>query len=138
MPQRLSDHFSRGRLVRNAESFAHRDPHAEDSEMATPDEMYDEAVVLKDQGNLDGAIARFNEILAVDEKHVLAHSALAVSLQKLGRTDEAIRHATRVTEIEPDDPFSFTQLSVILQRCGKIPEAETALYRAREMSGHRH
>jgi Flp pilus assembly protein TadD len=106
--------------------------------MATPDEMYDEAVALKDQGNLEGAIARFNEILAIDDKHVLAHSALAVSLQKVGRAEEAIRHATRVTEIEPDDPFSFTQLSVILQRCGKIPEAETALYRAREMSGHQH
>jgi Flp pilus assembly protein TadD len=113
-------------------------PHPEVFEMATPDEMYDEAVGLKDQGNLEGAIARFNEILALDEKHVLAHSALAVSLQKAGRTDEAIHHATRVTELEPDDPFSFTQLSVILQRCGKIPEAETALYRAREMSGHQH
>ena len=106
--------------------------------MATPDEMYDEAVALKDQGNLEGAITRFNEILALDDKHVLAHSALAVNLQKVGRTEEAIRHATRVTEIEPDDPFSFTQLSVILQRCGKIPEAETALYKAREMSGHQH
>ncbi|HET6327868.1 MAG TPA: tetratricopeptide repeat protein, partial [Planctomycetaceae bacterium] len=87
--------------------------------MATPDEMYDEAVALKDQGNLPGAIAKFDEILTIDEKHVLAHSALAVSLQKVGRAEEAIRHATRVTEIEPDDPFSFTQLSVILQRCGK-------------------
>ncbi len=98
--------------------------------MATPDEMYDEAVALKDQGNLDGAVARFNEILAIDDKHVLAHSALAVSLQKLGRAEDAIRHATRVAELEPDDPFSFTQLSVILQRCGRIPEAETALYKS--------
>jgi len=106
--------------------------------MATPDEMYDQAVALKDQGNLDAAIARFNEILAIDDKHVLAHSALAVSLQRAGHPEEAIRHAVRVTELEPDDPFSFTQLSVILQRCGKIPEAETALYKAREMSGHQH
>jgi Flp pilus assembly protein TadD len=106
--------------------------------MATPDEMYDEAVALKDQGNVAGAVEKFDEILAIDERHVLAHSALAVSLQKLGRLDDAIRHATRVTELEPDDPFSFTQLSVILQRCGKIPEAETALYKAREMSGHQH
>ncbi len=106
--------------------------------MTTPDEMYDEAVALKEKGDLDGAIARLTEILAIDEKHVLAHSALAVNLQKAGRLEEAIRHAMRVTELEPDDPFSFTQLSVILQRCGRIPEAETAMYRARAMSGHTH
>src|SRR5580704_9221023 len=29
------------------------------SEMATPDEMYDQAVALKDQGNLEAAITRF-------------------------------------------------------------------------------
>lgn len=106
--------------------------------MPTPDEMYDEAVQLKDQNNLDGAIAKLREILAIDQKHVLAHSALAVNLQKAGSFEEAIQHATRVTELEPNDPFSFTQLSVIYQRCGRIPEAETAMYHAREMSGHTH
>jgi Flp pilus assembly protein TadD len=106
--------------------------------MATPDEMYDEAVALKDRGDKDAAIARLTEILAIDANHVLAHSALAVNLQRAGRPDEAIQHAIRVTELEPDDPFSFTQLSVIFQRCGKIPEAETAMERARVMSGHSH
>lgn len=106
--------------------------------MATADEMYDEAVALKEQKNLDGAIAKLNEVLAIDANHVLAHSALAVNLHKAGFPDEAIRHAIRVTELEPNDPFSFTQLSVIYQRCGKIPEAETAMYRAQAMSGHRH
>jgi Flp pilus assembly protein TadD len=106
--------------------------------MATPDEMYDEAVALKDRGDKDGAIAKLTEILAIDANHVLAHSALAVNLQKAGRLDEAIQHAIRVTELEPDDSFSFTQLSVIFQRCGKIPEAEMAMERARAMSGHSH
>jgi Flp pilus assembly protein TadD len=106
--------------------------------MATPDEMYDEAVALKEDNKLDAAIAKLTEILALDANHVLAHSALAVNLQKTGRLDEAIQHAIRVTELEPDDPFSFTQLSVIFQRCGRIPEAETAMYRARAMSGHTH
>ena len=69
---------------------------------------------------------------------MLAHSALAVNLQRAGRLDEAIQHAVRVTQLEPDDPFSFTQLSVIYQRCGKIPEAEAAMDRARMMSGHAH
>ena len=106
--------------------------------MPTPDEMYDEAVQLKDQNDLAGAIAKLKEILVIDSTHVLAHSALAVNLQKAGSFEEAIEHAKRVTELEPNDPFSFTQLSVIYQRCGRIPEAETAMYQARAMSGHTH
>jgi Flp pilus assembly protein TadD len=106
--------------------------------MATADEMYDEAVAIKDRGDMAGAIAKLEEILAIDPNHVLAHSALAVNMQKAGRPNEAIEHAIRVTELEPSDPFSFTQLSVIFQRCGKIPEAEMAMDRARMMSGHSH
>jgi len=98
--------------------------------MANPNEMYDAAVELKDQGDLEGAIAKLNEILATDPNHVLTHSALAVNLQKLGKLEEAVGHARKVTEIEPDDAFSFTQLSVIFQRCGLIQEAEDAMAQA--------
>ena len=101
--------------------------------MATPDEMYDEAHVLKEQGDLEGAVRKLQEVLAQKPDHVLSHSALGVHLQKLGRYDEAIAHAIKVTELEPNDPFSFTQLSVIYQRCGHIPEAELAMARAREL-----
>jgi len=106
--------------------------------MKTADQLYDEAIALKDQGDLEGAVARLQEALQVDPNHSLTHSALAVHLQKLGRPDEAIQHAIRVTELEPNDPFSFTQLSVIYQRCGRIPEAEEAMARAHMMSGRGH
>jgi Flp pilus assembly protein TadD len=99
--------------------------------MPTLDEMYDQAVALKEQGDLEGAVARLNEIVASDPNYVLAHSALAVHLQKLGRYDDAIHHAVRVTELEPHDAFSFTQLSVIYQRCGRIQQAEDAMAMAR-------
>jgi Flp pilus assembly protein TadD len=109
--------------------------------MPTPDELYDESTKLKNAGDLNGAVAKLEEILTINPDHVLTHSALGVHLQKLGRIDDAIRHATRVTELEPNDPFSFTQLSVICQRCGKIPEAEAAMAQAHVLQGrapHRH
>ena len=81
--------------------------------MATPDEMYDEANGLKEQGDLEAAVAKLEEILAIEAGHVLTHAALAVHLQKLGRLEESIEHAVKVTELEPTDSFSFTQLSVI-------------------------
>ncbi len=108
--------------------------------MPTPDELYDQATQLKDAGQMDEAVARLEEALVADPRHVLAHSALAVYCQKLGRNDQAIAHAIKVTELEPGDPFSFTQLSVICQRCGKITEAEDAMARAHALQGggHRH
>ena len=78
--------------------------------------LYDQADKLKDEGKLDEAVAKLNEALEADANYSLAHSALAVVLQKLGRHEEAIQHARRVCEIEPNDPFSFTALSVTYQR----------------------
>ncbi len=101
--------------------------------MPNLDELYDAANALKEQGDLDGAVAKLQEILASAPDHVLTHSALAVHLQKMGKLDEAISHALKVTELEPNDSFSFTQLSVIYQRCGRIAEAEDAMARAHQV-----
>ncbi len=84
--------------------------------MPDPVQLYDEADRLKAEGNLEGAVEKLSAALAADDAYALAHSALAVVLQKLGRHDEAIQHARRVTELEPNDPFSFTALSVTYQR----------------------
>ncbi len=102
--------------------------------MSNPDLMYDEAIALKDKGNLPGAVEKLTEIEAIAPTHTLTQSALAIMLQKMGRFDEAIAHAKRVVELNPDDPFSQSQLSVIYQRCGRIPEAEDALARSRTMN----
>ena len=101
--------------------------------MNQSDKMYNDAMQLKEKGDVQGCVDKLQEIIASDPNHVLAHSALGVHLQKLGRPDEAIQHALKVAELEPNDPFSFTQLSVIYQRCGKIPEAEAAMEKARLM-----
>ena len=106
--------------------------------MSPADQLYDQAVALKEQNQLDAAVAKLREVLALQETHVLAHSALAVYLQKLGQPDAAMQHAIRVTQLEPNDPFSFTQLSVIAVRCGKIQEAEDAKAKAHMLSGHHH
>jgi len=97
--------------------------------------MYDAAMKLKAEGNLEGCVEALKHVLSVDPVHVQTHMALGVHLQKLGRLDDAIFHAKKVTELEPADAFSFTQLSVIYQRCGKILEAEDAMARAREIQG---
>ena len=84
--------------------------------MADASALYNEADKLKDLGKLEEATAKLEEALEIDSGYALAHSGLAVLLQKQGRHEEAIAHAEKVCELEPTDAFSFTALSVTYQR----------------------
>jgi Flp pilus assembly protein TadD len=112
--------------------------------MADVVELYDEADRLKDAGKLDEAVSKLEEALSVDPNYALAHSALAVVLQKLGKHEAAVEHARKVCELSPDDPFSYTALSVILQRVYAgtgdmqyIRLAEEAMEKSRMLQMHR-
>ena len=94
--------------------------------MPTSNELYDEAVDLRDQGDKPAAIAKLEEAVAADPAYAIGHGMLAKLYVDLADSDKAIHHAKKVVELEPDDTFSYTALSVVYQRCGKIPEAEHA------------
>ncbi|MCA9058937.1 MAG: tetratricopeptide repeat protein [Planctomycetaceae bacterium] len=107
----------------------------------TPDQMYNDAIKLRDSGDLEGTVAALRQILEVAPDHLHTHLALAVYLQKLGQPEQAIASALKAVELDPSDAFSFTQLSVVYQRCGRIMEAEEAMAKAHALqgrTGHRH
>ena len=94
--------------------------------MPTPNELYDEAVDLRDKGDKSAAVAKLEEAVATDPAFAIGHGLLAKLYVDLADSDKAIMHAKKVVEIEPDDTFSYIALSIIYQRCGRIPEAEHA------------
>ncbi len=94
--------------------------------MSTPDQLYDQAIDLRDGGDKPAAIAKLEEAIAINPEFAIGHGMLAKLYVDLSESEKAIFHAKKVVEIEPDDTFSYTALSVIYQRCGKIPEAEHA------------
>lgn len=94
--------------------------------MPTPNELYDQAIDLRDQGDKPGAIARLEEAVTQEPDFAIGHGMLAKLYADLAEAEKAIAHAKKVVELEPDDTFSYTALSVIYQRCGRIPEAEHA------------
>ncbi len=84
--------------------------------MADVHAMYDDADNLKDQGQYQDAIAKYLEILTIDDHFTLAHLALSVVYGKLGDHASAIKHGKIACELDAKDPFSFTALSVTYQR----------------------
>jgi tetratricopeptide (TPR) repeat protein len=98
--------------------------------MPTPDELYEQAITLRDQGDKPAAIEALKQAVGIDPNFALGHGLLAKLYADQAMADEAIEHARKVVELEPNDTFSYTALSVIYQRCGRIPEAEEAKARA--------
>jgi tetratricopeptide (TPR) repeat protein len=84
--------------------------------MADLTAMYNEADKLKDQGKQEEAIARLEELLAVDANYTLAHLALAVLYGRVGQHERAVEHGRRACELEPEEAFNFTAMSVTYQR----------------------
>jgi Flp pilus assembly protein TadD len=100
--------------------------------MPSAEQMYDEAIELKEAGKLEEAAGKLEELLREQPDYALAHSGLSVFYGKLERHEEAVQHAQRVCELEPDDPFSFMALSLVCQKAGDLLEAEQALAKAME------
>lgn len=103
--------------------------------MPTREERYEAAEAVKNAGDLAGAVAALEAVVADHPDFALAHSALAAWCTRLERHEDAVRHARRVCELEPTDPFSYTALSVACMRGGRIAEAEEALARSRMLQG---
>lgn len=92
--------------------------------------IYKEGFNLFVKGQIEDAIARYREALAVDGTLSIAWNGLSMALAKLGELEAAVDAAEKLVELEPDDPLSHTNLSRILMQKGLIPEAEDASARA--------
>ncbi len=109
------------------------------SDVAT---LYAEADQLKLDGDLEGAISKLQEVLAIDDSHVLSHLALAVVYGRVGKHELACQHGEKACQIEPEEPFNFTAMSVTYQRAWQgtqvqdyIAKAEDAMARAHMLQG---
>ncbi len=104
--------------------------------------LYKEADRLKNDGQLEDAVSKLNQLLQVDANHTLAHLALAVIYGRLGQHEQAVGHGQKACEIDPNDPFHFTAMSVTYQRAWQgtqkqefIQLAEEAMARAHALEG---
>jgi tetratricopeptide (TPR) repeat protein len=95
------------------------------------EDHYFAALDLMGDGQLEKAVAAYQESLAADPTFTEAMHGLARALQDLQRYDEAIEVSQRIAELDPDDVLAHTSLSVLYQKKGMIPEAEAEGNKAR-------
>ena len=104
-----------------------------------------EADKLKNEGKSAEAIAKLQELLALEPNHVLTHMTLSVLYYRTKQFEQSVQHAAKACEIEPTNPFNFTALSVTYQRAfagtqnrAYIQLAEDAMARAHMLQGSQH
>lgn len=95
------------------------------------EDHYYAALDLMAEGQLQKAVAAYQESIAIDATFTEAMHGLARALQDLERYDEAIAVAQRIAELDPDDVLAHTSLSVLYMKKGMIPEAEAEGAKAR-------
>ncbi len=99
--------------------------------MASAEELYDQAVDCVAEGDLDGAVAKYKEALALDANFADAWEGLSMALADQERWVEAVEAAKRVVELNPGEQLGYTNVSRIYQRSGNVPEAEAWAAKAR-------
>jgi tetratricopeptide (TPR) repeat protein len=94
-------------------------------------DLFDRAVDLVADGDLEGAVAQYREAVALDDAFADGWQGLALALNDLGLHDEAIEAGKRLCELTPDDVLAHTTLSRIYQAANMVPEAEAEGAKAR-------
>lgn len=105
--------------------------------MATKDECFDRAVDHVADGDLDAAIAAYQEALAIDPQFADAVQGLAMAYADKEMFDEAITWGKKFVELAPEETLAHTSLSMFYQRKGMIPEAEAEGAKARMLDWKR-
>jgi len=99
--------------------------------MSTSEDLYNNAVDCVADGDLDGAIVKYHEALALDPGFADAWEGLSMAYADKEMWEEALAAAKKVVEITPGEQLAFTNVSRIYQRAGNVPEAEAWAAQAR-------
>lgn len=95
------------------------------------EDHYYAALDMMADGQLEKAVAAYQDSIKADPTFTEAMHGLARALQDLQRYDDAIEVAKKIAEIDPDDVLAHTSLSVLYQKKGMIAEAEAEGAKAR-------
>lgn len=101
--------------------------------MATQEELYDKALTLFGENELEDAVEAFNVLIETYPDYIEGYIGLGHAYERLSQYDEAIEAVQKAIEIDPNDPLAYTSLSICFQRKGMIQEAEDAMAKSQQV-----
>lgn len=99
--------------------------------------MFDAAIDHVADGDIDAAISKYREALAIAPDYADAWEGLSMALADKEDWDAAIEAAKKVVELTPDEQLAYTNVSRIYQRADNVPEAEAWAAKARVLDWKR-
>src|SRR5688572_1273696 len=106
--------------------------------MPTVDELYKQSEQLRREGKAAEAIEKLQEVLKLDDTHVLAHMTLARLLCKANRPLEAIPHSEQACRLEPNEYFNWAALSQTYQNVFEATQDRLYILKAEEAKTKSH
>jgi tetratricopeptide (TPR) repeat protein len=106
--------------------------------MSDVNTLYAESEQLKDAGQLEEAISKLNEALAINADHALSHLALAVLFGRVGKHEIACEHGEKACSLEPNEAFNCTALSVTYQRAWQATQTQEYIAKAEDAMAKAH
>jgi tetratricopeptide (TPR) repeat protein len=90
-------------------------------------------IMLTEKGQLDAALAHFQESVGIHPRSALAHNNLALVLGQQGHQEEALEHFREAVRLNPRDAMAHYNLGSALLGQGKPTEAVAQLEAAVEV-----
>ena len=87
-------------------------------------EIYDEAMFEFSRGEFDGAISKFQKILAAEPGHFDAQLSLSMAYYRKGDYARAIEEGHKAEKLKPHEQFVHTNLSLFYMKAGDKKTAE--------------
>ncbi len=98
------------------------------------EDIFDDANGDLALGDLESAVAKYRQCVALDPEFFDGWHALGMALMKIGHYPEAIEAGKKAVELQPNDQLGWSSLSLFYVRNGQIAEAEAAGGKARILS----
>jgi len=88
---------------------------------------------LKEQGQIDAAMAQYRKVLEIKPEHAEAYNNLGISLVEQGQIDAAIDHYQKALQIKPDYAEAHNNFGMALAGQGQIDAAMIHFRKALEI-----
>ncbi len=101
--------------------------------MADHKQIYVQGLTHLAKGDLDDALASFQQAVSVKADFLEGHLGIAQAYERKRMLDEAVAAVRKAISINPNDPLVHTSLSRLFQQKGMIPEAEEEMAISRRL-----